>query len=106
MPEVKDYRKDFEVAMLFRGDLTQGREGFLRKDIHGKYISPMAERLYMGYEAAKRNDESRLRRFDPERFIGNGHMAEINMELAKQGIEPINEAIVRAVLRIAAGWPA
>lgn len=101
----RDLRKDFEIACLFRGDLTNGKAGFLRKKQDGTYEEPKAESLFLGYVMGREGDEAQLQRYNPNRFIGTGHMTELRENLTEAGHAMVTEGQVRCILRVVKGWP-
>lgn len=101
----RDMRTEFELSMLFHPELTGGKGGFLQKDKRGRYIISKAEYMFMGYEVARNVDADQLRRFSPDRYIGNGHVTEVTEALDKAGFPHVTEDQIRIVLRVVAGWP-
>lgn len=100
-----DHRKEFEIAVLFRGDLHEGRAGFLLKKKDGTYENSRAELLYQGFALGISSELARLDRYNPERFIGAGHMNELDAVLREDGHSIVPKAAVRVILRIVGSWP-
>lgn len=103
----EELRKDFAIAMLFRGELTGGKAGFLRRH-PGKagYFNADAELLFQGYKAAREGDHAQLARFAPTRPLVPGMLRQLNETLESANLPPVTERQVRVILRVIGGLPA
>jgi len=109
MPKLdeQELRKDFEIALLFRPEITGGKKGFLRTH-PGKpgYFNSDAELLFQGYKVAREGDHAQLARFAPDRPIAPGMLRQLCETLESKGEGPVTETQVRIMLRVIGGLPA
>lgn len=100
-----ELRKDFEISILFRADLHGGKQGFLEKRLNGTYKDARTELLFKGYEMARNSDAGHVKRFAKDRYLGPGHMLQINETMKNRGQCSVTETQVRTILEIIGGNP-